>query len=38
MDIQIRGIQKSFGSFQALSGVDLDIASGELIALLGPSC
>ncbi|HVT36614.1 MAG TPA: ATP-binding cassette domain-containing protein, partial [Nevskiaceae bacterium] len=37
MDIQIRGIQKSFGSFQALSGVDLDIASGELIALLGPS-
>ena len=37
MNIQIRGIQKTFGSFTALSGVDLDIASGELIALLGPS-
>ncbi|MGH8516017.1 MAG: sulfate/molybdate ABC transporter ATP-binding protein [Panacagrimonas sp.] len=37
MQIQIRGIQKTFGNFQALSGVDLDIASGELIALLGPS-
>ncbi|MCC2658905.1 MAG: cysA [Panacagrimonas sp.] len=37
MQIQIRGIQKTFGSFQALTGVDLDIESGELIALLGPS-
>jgi sulfate/thiosulfate transport system ATP-binding protein len=37
MQIQIRGIHKRFGSFQALTGVDLDIASGELIALLGPS-
>src|SRR5690606_7619651 len=37
MDIQIRGIKKSFGGFAALDGVDLDIASGELIALLGPS-
>jgi sulfate transport system ATP-binding protein len=37
MDIKIRGIHKSFGSFPALAGVDLDIASGELIALLGPS-
>jgi sulfate transport system ATP-binding protein len=37
MDIQIRGIHKGFGNFPALSGVDLDIASGELIALLGPS-
>jgi len=37
MDIQIRGIHKGFGDFPALRGVDLDIASGELIALLGPS-
>ncbi len=37
MQIQIRGIQKTFGSFEALGGVDLDIESGELIALLGPS-
>lgn len=37
MQLQIRGIHKNFGSFKALDGVNLDIASGELIALLGPS-
>ncbi|GMU47681.1 MAG: hypothetical protein AMXMBFR26_24630 [Porticoccaceae bacterium] len=37
MDIKIRNLHKHFGSFAALAGVDLDIASGELIALLGPS-
>jgi sulfate transport system ATP-binding protein len=37
MHIQIRDIHKQFGSFPALSKVDLDIQSGELIALLGPS-
>ncbi len=37
MQIQIRDIHKQFGSFPALSKVDLDIRSGELIALLGPS-
>jgi len=37
MGIKIRGIHKAFGNFPALDGVDLDIAKGELIALLGPS-
>ena len=37
MDIHARQIHKDFGSFTALDGVDLDIASGELVALLGPS-
>ncbi len=37
MDIKIRKIHKRFGDFTALDGVDLDIGSGELIALLGPS-
>jgi len=37
MQIQIRDIHKAFGSFPALKGVNLDIESGELIALLGPS-
>lgn len=37
MDIKIRGVQKHFGNFHALRGIDLDIASGELLALLGPS-
>ena len=35
--IQIEGVTKSFGDFQALGGVSLEIASGSLTALLGPS-
>lgn len=37
MDIHVRKLHKHFGHFAALAGVDLDIATGELIALLGPS-
>ncbi len=37
MKIEIRNMTKRFGSFTALSDVNLDIESGELIALLGPS-
>src|SRR5512135_2812754 len=37
MDIGIEGLHKRFGTFPALRGVDLKIASGELLALLGPS-
>jgi len=37
MDITLRKIGKRFGDFEALRGIDLDIASGELLALLGPS-
>ena len=34
MSIEIRNVSKQFGDFQALRDVSLDIASGELIALL----
>ncbi|HEX8092546.1 sulfate/molybdate ABC transporter ATP-binding protein [Jatrophihabitans sp.] len=37
MGIQTRGITKRFGSFVALDEVDLDVPSGQLTALLGPS-
>ena len=37
MSIEIRNVSKQFGNFQALRDVNLDIKSGELIALLGPS-
>lgn len=35
--IHIRDISKTFGSFNALGRISLDIVSGELVALLGPS-
>lgn len=35
--VSLRGITKSFGDFQALKGIDLDIAPVEFFALLGPS-
>jgi ABC-type sugar transport system ATPase subunit len=33
--LTVRGIAKRFGALTALSGVDLDIRSGEVLALLG---
>ncbi|MEU9865360.1 ABC transporter ATP-binding protein [Streptomyces sp. NPDC047971] len=35
--LTIRGLRRSFGSAVALDGLDLDVAPGELLALLGPS-
>jgi sulfate transport system ATP-binding protein len=37
MSITINNIQKSFGAFKALKNINLEIAGGELVALLGPS-
>lgn len=33
--LSLRGISKSFGAVQALSGVDLDIPAGQITALVG---
>src|SRR6478609_6084209 len=35
--IRITGLRKSFGPIQAVRGVDLDIAPGEVVAFLGPN-
>jgi sulfate transport system ATP-binding protein len=37
MSIEVRTVSKTFGQFAALDQVDLEIFSGELVALLGPS-
>ena len=37
MSIALRGIGKQFGEFAAVKGIDLDVPTGALIALLGPS-
>ncbi len=35
--ISMRGVDKYFGRFQALNGIDLDIAEGEVVCVIGPS-
>jgi polar amino acid transport system ATP-binding protein len=35
--IEIRQLQKQYGSHQVLHGVDLDVAKGEVVCLIGPS-
>lgn len=37
MSIEVRNIYKTFGKFTALKNINLDIPTGELVALLGPS-
>jgi ABC-2 type transport system ATP-binding protein len=34
--IDLRGVHKSFGAVEAVKGVDLAIAAGEVVAFLGP--
>ena len=35
--ISVKGLKKSYGATQAVSGVDLEISRGEIFALLGPN-
>lgn len=36
-EVRLNAVGKRFGSFTAIESIDLDIKSGELVALLGPS-
>jgi iron(III) transport system ATP-binding protein len=35
--LRLRGVKKSFGDVRAVDAVDLEIGSGEIVALVGPS-
>ncbi len=36
-ELRFAGVRKDYGSIRALRGLDLDVADGELIVLVGPS-
>jgi multiple sugar transport system ATP-binding protein len=35
--LQLRGVEKSFGTTKVLHGIDLDVADGEFVIFVGPS-
>jgi ABC-type polar amino acid transport system ATPase subunit len=35
--IDMKGVTKNFGSFRALDGIDLQVAAGEIVVVVGPS-
>ena len=35
--VEVKGLKKSFGSLEVLKGVDLSVAQGERIAIIGGS-
>jgi multiple sugar transport system ATP-binding protein len=35
--LTLRGVRKSYGTFEAIKGIDLDVADRELVVFVGPS-
>ena len=35
--ISVRGLKMSYGSFEAVRGIDLEVRAGEVFAFLGPN-
>ena len=36
MEISIQGLTKAYGDFKAVDNLNLEVADGELVGLLGP--
>jgi polar amino acid transport system ATP-binding protein len=36
-EVEIRGLVKSFGEVRVLKGIDLEVAAGEVVVIVGPS-
>lgn len=36
-EVQVNGLKKSFGDNEVLKGIDLHVASGEVVCIIGPS-
>jgi len=37
VSVQVRGLRKSYGGTEVLHGIDLEVASGEIFVIMGPS-
>ncbi len=35
--ISVAGLRKSYGELEAVRGIDLEVATGEIFAFLGPN-
>ena len=35
--LHVEGLKKSYGSFEALKGIDFEVREGEIFALIGPN-
>ena len=35
--VELRGVSKSFGSHRVFADIDLSVAKGEVVAIIGPS-
>jgi ABC-2 type transport system ATP-binding protein len=35
--ISVRGLRKSYGDFEAVKGIDLEVSAGEIFAFIGPN-
>ena len=35
--ISVKGLRKSYGQFEAVRGIDLEVRAGEVFAFLGPN-